>query len=172
MVSVIFIDDDYLYKNFPVPKRLDRAAVLSIVQLEQFTSLQDIVGTCLYEHIENAVDTQTLTASEEGLFKIMQYSLCLFTANSIISILRTQFGATKNEEAELNQYSLDAISSTIQSKAAYINKRMLDYIKNDATIYAIATDADCTGDLFQEDDVYQGSVFYPLDGIAPQDCTE
>ena len=172
MVNVIFIDDDYLYKNFPVPKRLDRAAVLSIVQLEQFTSLQDIVGTCLYEHIENAVDTQTLTASEEGLFKIMQYSLCLFTANSIISILRTQFGATKNEEAELNQYSLDAISSTIQSKAAYINKRMLDYIKNDAAIYAIATGADCTGDLFQEDDVYQGSVFYPLDGIAPQDCAE
>lgn len=172
MVSVIFIDDDYLYKNFPVPKRLDRAAVLSIVQLEQYTSLQDIVGSCLYEHIEGAVAGETLTVDEEALFKIMQYSLCLFVAKSIISILRTQFGATKREEAELNQYSLDAISSTIESKVAYINKRMLDYIKNDDTIYAIATAVDCTGDLFNEDDVYQGSVFYPLDGVAPIDCIE
>lgn len=170
MVSVIFIDDNYLYKNFPVPKRLDRAAVLSVIQLEQYTSLQDIVGSCLYDHIENAVDTQTLTATEEELFKIMQYSLCLFTAKSIISILRTQFGATKNEEAELGQYSLDAIASTIESKVAYVNKRMLDFIKNDATIYAIATAVDCTGDLFDADDVYQGSVFYPLDGIAPNTC--
>lgn len=170
MVSVIFIDDNYLYKNFPVPKRLDRAAVLSVIQLEQYTSLQDIVGSCLYDHIESAVDAQTLTATEEELFKIMQYSLCLFTAKSIISILRTQFGATKNEEAELGQYSLDAIASTIESKVAYVNKRMLDFIKNDATIYAIATAADCTGDLFNDEDVYQGSVFYPLDGIAPNTC--
>ena len=170
MVNVIFIDDDYLYKNFPVPKRLDRAAVLSIVQLEQYTSLQDIVGSCLYEHIEDAVDNQTLTASEEALFKIMQYSLCLFSAKSIISILRTQFAATKNEERSVDQFSLDTIASTIESKVAYVNKRMLDYIKNDATIYAIATAEDCTGDLFNEDDVYQGSVFYPLDGIAPNTC--
>jgi hypothetical protein len=53
---------------------------------------------------------------------------------------------------------------------AYVNKRMLDFIKNDATIYAIATAADCTGDLFNDEDVYQGSVFYPLDGIAPNTC--
>lgn len=170
MVNVIFIDDDYLYKNFPVPKRLDRAAVLSIVQLEQYTSLQDIVGSCLYEHIEDAVDNQTLTASEEALFKIMQYSLCLFSAKSIISILRTQFAATKNEERSVDQFSLDTIASTIESKVAYVNKRMLDYIKNDATIYAIATAEDCTGDLFNDEEVYQGSIFYPLDGIAPNTC--
>jgi len=170
MVSVIFIDDDYLYKNFPVPKRLDRAAVLSIVQLEQYTSLQDIVGSCLYDHIEDAVDNQTLTSSEEALFKVMQYSLCLFSAKSIISILRTQFAATKNEERSSDQFSLDTIASTIESKVAYVNKRMLDYIKGDAAIYAIATAEDCTGDLFNEDDVYQGSVFYPLDGIAPEIC--
>ena len=52
MVDVIFIDDNYLYQNFPLPKRLDRGALLALIQLEQFTSIQDLLGTCLYEDIE------------------------------------------------------------------------------------------------------------------------
>jgi hypothetical protein len=52
MVDIIFIDDSYLYQNFPLPKRLDRGALLALIQLEQFTSIQDLLGTCLYEDLE------------------------------------------------------------------------------------------------------------------------
>lgn len=171
MVDVIFIDDNYLYQNFPLPKRMDRGALLSIIQLEQFTSIQDLLGTCLYEDIEAKVVAQTLNTEEEGLFKLVKYSLAMYSAKAAISILRTEASRTKNEEDKQDQYILDTISSTIESKLSYINKRITKYILDDDTIKATATADGCDNDLFDEDDSYQGSVFYPEDGKDDTDCS-
>ena len=172
MVDVIFIDDNYLYQNFPLPKRMDRGALLAIIQLEQFTSIQDLLGTCLYEDIEAKVLAQTLSTTEEGLFKLVKYSLAMFSAKAAISILRTETARTKNEEGKQDQYILDTISSTIESKIGYINKRITNYILDDAAIKAIATADGCDNDLFDEQDTYQGSVFYPKDGITDTFCED
>ena len=172
MVDVIFIDDNYLYQNFPLPKRMDRGSLLAIIQLEQFTSTQDLLGTCLYEDLEAKVLAQTLDATEEGLFKLVKYSLAMFTAKAAISILRTETARTKNEEGKQDQYILDTISSTIDSKLGYINKRITNYILDNAAIKAIATADGCNNDLFNEEDTYQGSVFYPKDGITDQTCED
>ena len=98
MVDVIFIDDNYLYQNFPLPKRLDRGALLALIQLEQYTSIQDLLGSCLYENIEAKVVSQTLSTSEEKLFKLVKYALAMYSAKAAISVLRTATATTKNEE--------------------------------------------------------------------------
>lgn len=170
ITQTLWIDDEYIYKNFPLPKRLERSAVYSIIQMEQYTSIQDKIGTCLYESLETKVAAETLTATEEQLFKLIQYALSLYSANGIISFLRTQFGATRIEERQLEQSSLDAISNGLESKINYVNKRIQDFIKNTPAIYAIATDTGCTGDLFTEEDVYQGAMFYPADGKIDTNC--
>lgn len=162
MVNVIFIDDNYLYQNFPLPKRLERAALLSIIQLEQFTSIQDLLGTCVYEHLESQVLNQQLTPEEEGLFKLVKYALAMQSAKSTISILRSGAANTKREEANQDQFVIDTLTAQIQSKSNYISARIVEYIKNDTALYEIATGDDCTAsDLFNEDDAYQGSVYYP-----------
>ena len=98
MVDIIFIDDNYLYKNFPLPKRLDRGALLALIQLEQYTSIQDLLGSCLYEHIEAKVVSESLSTKEEGLFKLVKYSLAMYSAKAAISVLRSETARTKNEE--------------------------------------------------------------------------
>ena len=172
MVDIIFIDDNYLYQNFPLPKRMDRGALLALIQLEQFTSIQDLLGTCLYEDMETKVQSQSLSAAEEGLFKLVKYSLAMYSAKAAISILRTETARTKNEEGKQDQYVLDTISSTIESKLGYINKRIVNYILDDTDIKAIATADGCDNDLFDEEDTYQGSVFYPKDGITDTSCED
>ena len=172
MVNVIFIDDNYLYQNFPLPKRMDRGALLALIQLEQFTSIQDLLGTCLYEDLETKVEAQTLDTTEEGLFKLVKYSLAMYSAKAAISILRTETARTKNEEGKQDQYILDTISSTIDSKLGYINKRITNYVLDNAAIKAIATADGCDNDLFDEEDTYQGSVFYPKDGITDTTCED
>jgi len=170
MVDVIFIDDNYLYQNFPLPKRLDRGALLALIQLEQYTSIQDLLGSCLYEDIESKVLAQTLNASEQGLFKLVKYTLAMYSAKAAISVLRTATATTKAEERKQDQYILDTISTTIDSKLSYINKRIINYILDNAAIKAIATATGCDNDLFDADDTYQGSVFYPQDGISNSEC--
>ena len=172
MVDVIFIDDNYLYQNFPLPKRMDRGALLSIIQLEQFTSIQDLLGTCLYEDMEAKVLAQTLSAEEEALFKLVKYTLAMYAAKAAISILRTETARTKAEEGKQDQYILDTISSTIDSKLSYINKRITNHILDTESIKAIATATGCDNDLFNEEDNYQGSVFYPKDGITDKTCED
>jgi len=172
MVDVIFIDDNYLYRNFPLPKRMDRGSLLALIQLEQFTSIQDLLGTCLYEDLEAKVLAETLDATEEALFKLVKYTLAMYSAKAAISILRTETARTKNEEGKQDQYILDTISTTVDSKLAYINKRITNFILDNDAIKAIATANGCDNDLFNEEDTYQGSVFYPQDGITDQSCEE
>lgn len=172
MVDVIFIDDNYLYQNFPLPKRMDRGALLSIIQLEQFTSIQDLLGTCLYEDLEAKVLAQTLSATEESLFKLVKYTLAMYSAKAAISILRTETARTKAEEGKQDQYILDTISDTVDSKLTYINKRITNFILDNDAIKDIATADGCDNDLFNEDDTYQGSVFFPKDGITDTTCED
>jgi len=172
MVDVIFIDDNYLYQNFPLPKRLDRGALLALIQLEQYTSIQDLLGTCLYEDIEAKVLAQSLNVSEQGLFKLVKYTLAMYSAKAAISILRTATATTKAEEQKQDQYILDTISTTVDSKLSYINKRITNYILDNAAIKAIATADGCDNDLFDEEDTYQGDVFYPQDGIIYKSCED
>ncbi len=172
MVDVIFIDDNYLYQNFPLPKRLDRGALLALIQLEQYTSIQDLLGTCLYEDIEAKVLAQSLNVAEQGLFKLVKYTLAMYSAKAAISILRTATATTKAEEQKQDQYILDTISTTVDSKLSYINKRITNYILDNAAIKAIATADGCDNDLFDEEDTYQGDVFYPQDGIIYKSCED
>jgi hypothetical protein len=159
MVKVIFIDDNYIYQNYPMPNRLDRAALLSIITLEQVTSIQDLLGTTLYEDLEQNVYDETLTEAELALFKLVKYSLCLYSVKATATFLRSAVAKTKNEEKSTDSYSLDAIVSAIDSKIEYINKRVVNYIKADATLLAKAKES--KNDLFNENDVYNSSVFYP-----------
>ena len=170
MVDVIFIDDNYLYQNFPLPKRLDRGALLALIQLEQYTSIQDLLGSCLYENIEAKVVAQTLSTSEQKLFKLVKYALAMYSAKAAISVLRTATATTKAEERKQDQYILDTISTTIDSKVAYIRKRITNLILENPILKAIATANGCDNDLFDADDTYQGSVFYPQDGVSNSEC--
>ena len=159
MVKVIFIDDNYIYQNYPLPNRMDRAALLSIITLEQVTSVQDLLGTTLYEDLEQKVYDEDLTETELGLFKLVKYSLCLYSVKAAATFLRSAVAKTKNEEKSTDSYSLDAIVSAIDSKIEYINKRVVNYIKAGAALLATAQESG--NYLFDENDVYNSSVFYP-----------
>lgn len=162
MVKVIFIDDNYIYQNYPLPKRLDRSTLLSLITMEQVTSIQDILGSTLYSDIEDKVFAQTLSSTEQELFKLVKYSLMLYSVRSAVTLLRTAIGKTKNEEDKLDQQALDGIALAIDSKIEYINKRIVNFIKADPTLLALAQAS--TNDYFDEDDVYNSSVYYPSQG--------
>jgi hypothetical protein len=96
----------------------------------------------------------------------------MYSAKAAISILRTATATTKAEEQKQDQYILDTISTTVDSKLSYINKRITNYILDNEAIKAIATADGCNNDLFDEQDNYQGDVFYPKDGITDKFCED
>ena len=161
MVDIIFIDDNYIYKKLPLPKRLDRGALLSIIQLEQYTSIQDLLGSCLYEKIEKNVKDKTLSTAEEKLFKLVKYSLAMYGVKSTIAILRSGSYSHKNEEGKLVGTAQTLYPLSVESKLSYINKRIVNYILEHDDIKDIATADDCENDLFLRQMIYQGSSILP-----------
>lgn len=163
-VKIIWIDDNYLYENFPLPERMSRASVLSVVQLEQFTTMQDMLGTCLYEHLEDAMYNQTLTVEEADLMKLVKYALAMYTAKSMITFMRSAASSHTNKEADVaQQYVLDTITSSIDAKASYVKDRIVYMITNTPNIYAIVTADGCDNDLFNNDTTEgAGGIYYPL----------
>ena len=165
MVSILFIDDNFLYKNAPLPVKMDRANVLSVIQIEQFTTIQDILGTCLYEHLEAAMLGQTLTADEQELIKLVKYLLALHTARALVIFTRTAAASHSNTDAQSHsQYTLDALSDSYSAKASYVADRVIQFVKRHEDILSIATADGCDDDRFNDEDVVGydgGSVFYP-----------
>jgi hypothetical protein len=165
MVDISFIDDNYLYKNAPLPNKMDRANVLSVIKIEQFTTIQDVLGTCLYEHLEAAMLAQTLTADEEELIKLVKYLLALHTARALVIFTRTAAASHSNTDATSHsQLTLDALSDSYSAKASYVADRLIHYVKGHADILAIATADGCDDDKFNDEDTVGfdgGSVFYP-----------
>jgi hypothetical protein len=170
MVDTIFINDEYVYKTYPLPQRLDKGTLYPIIALEQTTSIQDLLGTALYEHIYTKVDAQTLNADEQELFKLVQLSLALYSVRSAVTILRSGTSKTKTEEERANQSSLDTIISAIDSKISYVDKRIVNFIKSKPALLTIAQSS--SDDKFVEEDVYNGSpIFYP-DFTIEGECQE
>jgi hypothetical protein len=160
MVDTIFINDEYIYKTFPLPQRLDKSTLYPLVALEQTTSIQDLLGSSLYQHIYDAAGGQTLTTLEQEFFKLVQFTLCLYTVRSAVTFLRSATLKTKTEEQKSDQVSLDAIVSAVDSKISYMEKRVVNFIKDNQSLLDIAIVSD--NDKFVETDTYNGSsIFYP-----------
>ena len=170
MVSVLFIDDNFLYKNAPLPVKMDRANVLSVIQIEQFTTIQDVLGTCLYEHLEDGMENQTLTADEAELMKLVKYLLALHTARALVIFTRTAAASHSNTDAQSHsQYTLDALSDSYSAKASYVADRLINFVKSKSDIFAIATASGCDDDKFNDEDEVGydgGSVFYPTPTVG------
>jgi len=170
MVDTIFINDEYVYKTYPLPQRLDKGTLYPIISLEQVTSIQDLLGTALYEHLYTKVTNQTLTTDEQELFKLVQLSLALYSVRSSVTFLRSATAKTKNEEQKSDQTSLDSIISAVDSKISYVDKRVVNFIKSKPAILTIAQSSD--DDKFVETDTYNGSpIFYP-DFTIEGECQE
>jgi translation initiation factor 2B subunit (eIF-2B alpha/beta/delta family) len=149
---------------------LEKGTLYPIISLEQVTSIQDLLGSALYEHLYTKVTNQTLTTDEAKLFKLVQLSLSLYSVRSAVTFLRSATSKTKNEEQKSDQISLDSIISAVDSKISYVDKRVVNFIKSKPTILTIAQSSD--NDKFVEEDTYNGSpIFYP-DFIIEGECQE
>jgi hypothetical protein len=171
MVTVLFINDGYIYEHFPLPQRIDSRAMHALIMLEQSTSIQDLLGTSLYDYLTDAVEGESLAeGSEENLFKQVQYILCLYSVRSAYNFLRSNAMYNKSEESNANQYTLDALTDSIDSKIEYFKKRIIEFIKADSALKATAEESD--NDVFSDEDVYNGSVFYPTNPFREdtEDC--
>ena len=175
MIRALFIDDAFLESNFPVPSGIEKKAVLPAIKIAQSTSLYDILGSCLYDYIEQGVIDEDLTGEELTLFQLCQMFLVYETSRNLIDFNNTGVkldAMTRNESGSYNRsqgVKTERMLSNISEKADYFRLRIKRLINSTADLKTIATADGCTDiDAYNPNSDNTNGLFYPY-GIKTED---
>ena len=124
MSVVYLISDEYFKEQYPSYNTLDMNKFYSAVLVEQQTSVEDIIGSILYEWlIANA--NGTLTGDELKLLEQVQYLLVYLTALNLILL---------NETPNIdNQLRIDFL----KEKIIMLRNKLLDFINDSDDLQTI-----------------------------------
>jgi hypothetical protein len=154
LTNILFIDDDYFGRKYPLPINMERKNMLSTIEMAQATKMRDFLGSCLYEHIEDAFLNQTLTADEQTLMGYLQYLMVFYAAQDMVDFIRI-------DNTLGGGLDRDQIMQSNSEKADVLERICSDFIIATDAIKAIGKADDCT-DKFEEHDTTSSSgVYYP-----------
>jgi hypothetical protein len=136
MINALWIDEVFLEKNFPIPAGLEKKNVLPSIMMAQHTNLTDLIGTCLYDHVNQGVIDQDLEGDVLSLFRICQMYLVFSTAKNLIEFSKSGTQLVKGWDADKMLVSID-------NSLSYWELRVLRLVQNSTELTDIAEATDC-----------------------------
>ena len=169
MIKILFINDEFLRKNFPIPEAMDVTQLEGFIKLSQLTHLQSLTGWCLYEDIEQKVIDQTLSSSEIDVYRNMQYLVGMYTYQMVCEFLKSEIANTKNEQDKISGRSIDDRIASMEGQISSIESRFRRILESDATILETALGAGDCG--YEEGDSNNNSsIYYPYTYDSIESC--
>ena len=169
MINVLFVTDEYVRQNFPIPERMSSVQLEGFIKAAQLTHLTSQIGYCLYERLEDGVDAEDLTTDEIEVYKVCQYLTGMYTYQVASEFLKSELSNTKHEEANSSRWSIDEKISAMQSQIDSIESRLRRLIDASTDISDLAKADNCNYGL----DIDYDSVIsypYPYDYLQDEDC--
>jgi len=177
MIKALFIDDTFLEANFPIPSGVEKKAVLPAIKIAQSTSLYDVLGSCLYEYIEQGVIDQDLNDEEQKLFQLCQMFLVYETARTLVDFSNTGVkldAMTRNEASSYNRsqgVKTERLLSTISEKADYFRMRIKRLVNATADLRTITKEDGCMDfDAYDPNSSNVNGLYYPYGLINDNEC--
>jgi hypothetical protein len=169
MIKILFINDEYLRKNFPIPEKMEVQKLEGFIKMSQLTFLQSLTGWCLYEDIEQKAIDQTLTPSEMELYRNMQYLVGMYSYQMVCEFLKSEIANTRNEEQSISGRSIDERISSMEGQITSIEARFRRILESDSTLLELAVGAGDCG--YEEKGSYNNSsVYYPYTMDESSSC--
>ena len=167
MIKVLFVNDEYIRKNFPIPERMDSEQIEGFIKASQLTHLTSLTGYCFYEYIEDKVVAESLTAEEVEIYQIMQYLTGMHTYQMCNEFLKTEVSNTKAEESWASIRSIDDKISAMKSQINSIEARFRRVLES-SSVLDEATGEDCG---YEIDNNYNDFVIhFPHLHVDTPDC--
>lgn len=160
MIKILFINDEYIRKNFPIPERMSTSMLEGFIKASQITHLQSLTGWCLYEDIEQKAIDQTLTSDEMVLYQNMQYLTGMYAYKMVCEFLKSEIANTRNEEQSVSSRSIDDRISAMSGQISSVETRFRRILEGNETILETAVG---NGDCGYEygDNSNNSSIYYP-----------
>lgn len=167
MISLLFIDDVYLAENFPIPSAIERKNILTTIKIAQLDVI-DLLGKCLYDHLEAQIDAEALTADEEELYELCKMYLVFLTAKQLMEFVAIERTVSNSED------TADRMIKSAEDRAGYIKMRIQRLIKNTNSLLTITQADGCSdNDAFNDEGTTTSTgIYYPRNSSTSSDCED
>ena len=156
MISLLFIDDVFLSENFPLPSNIERKNILTTIKIAQM-DVVDLLGKCLYDHLEAQIDAEALTADEEELYELCKMYLVFATAKQLMEFVAVERTLSTSED------TANRMIKSAEDRAGYIKMRIQKFVNKTVTLYDITQADGCTDeDAYNEEGTTTSTgIYYP-----------
>ena len=154
MIESIWIDDEYIKLNYPLPINMARENMLACIKMAQVTKLKGFTGDCLYDDLEGKIENESLSGDEEDLFAMLKYLLMFYSVIEMADFIRT-------ENTVSTVFDRDQVMQSASEKADALENRASDFILSIDEIREIAQDKDCTDPFVSHNSGSSSGIYYP-----------
>lgn len=139
--QAIFISENWLKTNTPLPSNLDVKKIYPFYKLVQDKHVRDALGDALYNTLCSHLIADTLTADEVSLLELIRPTMAYYmvfealpwidtAVNNIGVVSMADDKQTKSSDGNLNRLRNDA-----RNNAEYYMQRVKRYLCNNSALY-------------------------------------
>jgi hypothetical protein len=147
MRDILFISPENIYERSSVHKNIDSKMIVPEIKAAQEMYILPVLGTALYDRLQDGVDNNNLTAEEQTLIKsYIRDPLIMYTISELAPALSFQLWnkgltrkTTENSEA-VSSSEIDDFTAKFKNRAEWYLERLIRYLIQEAG----------TGSKFQE----------------------
>ena len=150
MVTINFIDANYVKTNSIIQQNVDDSLISSTIKKTQNIKIQQVLGDKFYEYLNLAIINGTLNADEEKLLKeYINTCLLEWTVYNIIPYINFKLSNTSViKQAGDNAQSsgldeLQYLRNDIKSMANFYEERLIKYLNNNEDLFPVYKEENC-----------------------------
>jgi hypothetical protein len=139
MRDILFVSPENIYERSAVHKNIDSKMIIPEIKAVQEMYLLPVLGTALYERLQDGIDNNNLTADEVTLLKdYIRDPLIHYTISELAPALSFQLWnkgltrkTTENSEA-VSSSEIDDFTAKFKNRAEWYLERLIRYLIEEA----------------------------------------
>jgi hypothetical protein len=135
MAIALFINEQYIKDNTPLPYNLDAKFIAPNVVFAQDTYIQNMLGSALYNTLQLHYSAQTCNSYETELVNLIQPALAYRASEAALPFIHVQLrnsGTVKlnadNQTVQSSQAEMEYLKDILCGRAEFYEKQVVNYL--------------------------------------------
>ena len=141
MANAIFVSENWLKTNTPLPTNVDVKEVYPFNKLAQDKYMRDALGDALYNRLCAGLIASNLTADETALIELIRPSLAFYILFEAMPFLQTKIKnigivtTADDKQTNASRQDFKDLRNDVLSNAEYYMSRVKAYLCNNSSLY-------------------------------------
>ena len=167
MAIILLIGEQYLKEKTPLSNNIDIELLKSNIEFAQDSSIQDILGTNLYNDIQVKYSAQTLSSIEIDLVNLIKPTLAYRSAEQSMPFINAQIrnkGINQLNSENATQADIGYmryLREELRSRAEFLSQRVIKFLCNNSDSFPLYTTSNEDIEPSKKDGYTDFDLYFP-----------